>query len=80
MHLAARDAVTKLESKKKFEEYRSSLIAQLCPVGAAEELLCKKIVTTAWRLRRVIRLKWDYYAHFSAVRIDVGKSVLSSIS
>lgn len=55
--LSAKDAVTKLESKKKFEEYRSSLITQLCPVGAAEELLCEKIVTTAWRLRRVIRLE-----------------------
>lgn len=55
--LAAKDAVTKLESKKKFEEYRSSLVSQLCPIGAAEELLCEKIVTTAWRLRRVVRME-----------------------
>lgn len=55
--LAAKDAVTKLESKKKFEEYRASLVTQLCPIGAAEELLCEKIVITAWRLRRVIRLE-----------------------
>lgn len=55
--IAARDAVTKLESKKKFEEYRTSLITQLCPVGATEELLCEKVVSAAWRLRRVIRLE-----------------------
>lgn len=30
--LAAKDAVTKLESKKRFEEYRSSLVTQLCPL------------------------------------------------
>jgi hypothetical protein len=55
--LAAKDAVTKFESEKKFEEYRVSLVTQLCPIGAAEELLCEKIVTAAWRLRRVIRLE-----------------------
>lgn len=55
--LAAKDAVTKLESKNKFEEYRSSLVSQLCPIGSAEELLCEKIVTTAWRLRRVVRME-----------------------
>lgn len=43
--LAAKDGVIKLDSKKKFEEYRSSLVNQLCPVGAAEELLCEKIMT-----------------------------------
>jgi len=42
------------ESAREFEGFRQGILEDLAPVGAVEELLADRIVTTHWRLRRTI--------------------------
>ncbi len=42
------------EDAKTFEELSNNLRDALAPVGALEELLAEQLISSAWRLRRVI--------------------------
>lgn len=45
------------ERRKNFQAFYEDLHAGLDPVGSMEEILAERIVTTAWRLRRVLRVE-----------------------
>ncbi|HVN64129.1 MAG TPA: hypothetical protein VMT58_05795 [Candidatus Binataceae bacterium] len=51
--LAAVRAMLPEEDPVEFGVWRSALIAALAPVGALEEIFAEKIVTDAWRIRRI---------------------------
>ncbi|HUO05784.1 MAG TPA: hypothetical protein VMU16_11365 [Candidatus Binataceae bacterium] len=51
--LAAVRAVLPEEDPAEFGVWRAALIAALAPVGALEEIFAEKIVTDAWRIRRI---------------------------
>lgn len=49
------------ERAEDFVAFSSDLHAALAPSGALEEVLAERIVTTAWRLRRVLRVETGVY-------------------
>lgn len=55
--LLARETVLPDEDADAFEAFETSLRAHLAPVGELEALLADRVVSTAWRLRRVGRIE-----------------------
>ena len=55
--LFARDAVIKCEDPAEYELHREVLLDEMSPVGAIEYMLAERIVSLAWRLRRVERMQ-----------------------
>ena len=55
--LLSRQAVIQGESEAELVELGKRLRSQLAPVGELELLLADRIISTAWRLRRVIALE-----------------------
>ena len=53
----SRDVVLPHESQEVFDEFRGSLLAALSPQGELERTLAQRIVSAAWRLRRVVRME-----------------------
>jgi len=47
------------ESKIQLDEFRTVLRAQLSPVGPLESLLVERIISAAWRLRRLLRIETE---------------------
>ena len=54
------------EAADTFEDFGSRLHADLAPVGDLEGLLVDRIVSTAWRLRRAIKMEAAVYERRSA--------------
>ena len=55
--LTAQDVVLQDEEAELFDEHRAALWAALDPVGELEEVLVERVVVSAWRLRRVARMR-----------------------
>jgi hypothetical protein len=45
-------SVIKTESQEEFDIFRDNMLADLSPDGAMEEMLCERIVSLSWRLKR----------------------------
>ena len=45
------------EDRDAFEAFHAGLVADLRPVGELEELLADRVVCSAWRLRRAVRVE-----------------------
>ncbi len=50
--LCAKKNVIKTENQDEFDIYRDKMLADLLPDGAMEEMLCERIVSLSWRLKR----------------------------
>lgn len=44
-----------------FEEFSSSLFIQLNPIGDFEHFIVDRIISSAWRLRRIIHIETEFY-------------------
>ena len=55
--LLSRESLVKGESEADLVDFGKRLRAQLAPVGELEFLLVEPIVSTAWRLRRLVSAK-----------------------
>ena len=55
--LTAQEVVLQDEDAHLFDEHRAALCAALKPVGELEEALVERIVVSAWRLRRMVRIE-----------------------
>ena len=55
--LLSRESLVKSESEPELVDFGKRLRAQLAPVGELELLLADRIVSTAWRLRRLIAVE-----------------------
>ena len=70
------------EEREPYYRFRESMINELGPRGEMESLLVDRIVSTAWRLRRVIHIealmmqsaKEKYYGSHSYMEAFVGKA------
>jgi len=55
--LLSREVLVPNESQEDLEAFGARLRAELCPVGELEALLVDRIVSSAWRLRRVLAVE-----------------------
>jgi hypothetical protein len=55
--IAGVDLVLPDEELSNFEALRASILSELAPCGDVETLLAERVVTLAWRLRRVARIE-----------------------
>src|SRR6478736_4738158 len=55
--LLSRESLVKGESEADLVDFGKRLRAQLAPVGELELLLVDRIVSTAWRLRRLVSVE-----------------------
>lgn len=53
--LLSKDLILKEESAIKFDHFRKRIYQTLAPLGCLEEVLVEKIVSSAWRFRRLIK-------------------------
>lgn len=60
------------ESEEDFVRFQRAFAAALCPKDALEEFLVERIVTSAWRLRRIYRIESGLYAK-ARVSVHSGK-------
>src|SRR5262245_502506 len=61
--LLSRESLIKGESEADLEAFGKRLRAQLAPVGELELLLVDRIVSTAWRLRRLVAVETKLFNH-----------------
>jgi hypothetical protein len=59
--LLSRESLVRGESEADLVEFGKRLRVQLCPVGEIELLLVDRIASTAWRLRRLLRVETLLY-------------------
>jgi hypothetical protein len=59
--LLSRESLVRGESKAELAEFGKRLRVQLAPVGELELLLLDRIVSTAWRLRRLVSVETLLY-------------------
>jgi len=57
--LLSEHMVLKDEDEERLEAFRAGLWQHLQPVGELEELLADRVVATAWRLRRAVRIEGE---------------------
>jgi len=55
--LLSRESLVRGESEADLVHFGKRLRAQLTPIGELEALLVDRVVSTAWRLRRLIRVE-----------------------
>ncbi|MBM4031949.1 MAG: hypothetical protein FJ291_09205 [Planctomycetes bacterium] len=55
--LLSREVLLPGEKAKELAAFREGILAQLAPEGELEELLADRVVESAWRLRRAVRLE-----------------------
>lgn len=53
--LLSKDLILKDESSTEFDGFRQAIYQALAPLGCLEEVLVEKIVSSAWRFRRLIK-------------------------
>jgi hypothetical protein len=86
--LLSRQAVIQGESEAELVELGKRLRGQLAPLGELELLLVDHIVSTAWRLRRVISLetllfdteRGDSSAYYGALAYKIDRDKLQLLS
>lgn len=71
--LTAEEVTETEEEAAKFAAFRDDLIQDLAPVGALEEDLAQTVVTSSWRLRRVLRLEVSIITHHDECSLGVKK-------
>ncbi len=64
--LTAQQVILGDEAPDEYEAFRAHWLEDLTPRGAREEGLAERIITAAWRLRRVPRAEQDLFAGGSA--------------
>ncbi|MGE4574508.1 hypothetical protein [Parachlamydia sp.] len=55
--LLSQDLILKNESPQEFDFFRQEIYRSLNPIGSLEEVLVEKIVSAAWRFRRLIKVE-----------------------
>ena len=59
--LLSRESLIKGESKAELVDFGKRLRTQLAPVGELEFLIVDRIVSTAWRLRRIVSVEKMFF-------------------
>ena len=67
--LLSRESLVKGESEADLVDFGRRLRAQLGPVGELEFLLVDRIVSTAWRLRRLVSVETMLFDKESALAV-----------
>jgi hypothetical protein len=60
--LLSREVLLQDESVDDLVAFRRRLLDELRPVGELEELLSDRVVTSAWRLRRILKVETEVFA------------------
>lgn len=55
--LLANAAFMDRESRRKFNAFRDGLVRALKPIGEVEQVLAERVVSGAWRLRRILKIE-----------------------
>jgi len=53
--LLSKDLILRDENTAEFDHFRKAIYQALAPLGCLEEVLVEKIVSSAWRFRRLIK-------------------------
>lgn len=61
--ILCKDVVISDEKQAEFDNFRLNLMNHLIPIGELELLLVERIVSSAWRLRRIIRVESLIYQY-----------------
>jgi len=61
-----------------FDDFNSRIFTQLNPLGDFEEFIVDRIVTSAWRLRRVIRIETEFYRSESKMTYSIKGTFLGN--
>jgi hypothetical protein len=59
--LLSQELILKDESYQEFDNFRQNLYQSLSPIGALEEVLVEKIVSSGWRFRRLIKVEKSFF-------------------
>lgn len=59
--LLSQELILKDESYQEFDDFRQDLYQALSPIGALEEVLVEKIVSSGWRFRRLVRVEKSFF-------------------
>lgn len=59
--LLSKDLILKDESAVEFDHFRKGIYHTVAPFGCLEEALVEKIVSSAWRFRRLIKAEKDLF-------------------
>lgn len=61
-----------------FDDFSSRLFIQLNPLGDFERFIVDRIVTSAWRLRRIIRIETEFYRSESRITCSIKGTFLGN--
>lgn len=61
-----------------FDDFSSRIYHQLNPLGDFEKLIVDRIVTSAWRLRRIIRIETEFYRSESRITCSIKGTFLGN--
>lgn len=61
-----------------FNDFSSRLFIELNPLGDFEEFIVDRIVTSAWRLRRIIRIETEFYRSESKITSSIKGTFLGN--
>jgi hypothetical protein len=70
--ILCKEVVLDEEEQFEFDGFRNSVLNQLQPIGEFEELLSDRIISCAWRLRRVIHIETAIFLMTTSSRIEKG--------
>lgn len=70
--ILCKEVVLNKEEGFCFEEFRNGLLNQLQPLGDFEEFLVDRIISCAWKLRRVIHIETAIFLATTSSRIEKG--------
>ncbi len=59
--LLSQKLILEEESHQEFDCFRQKLYQALLPIGALEEILVEKIVSSGWRFRRLIKVEKSFF-------------------
>lgn len=59
--LLSKEVLVKGEQERDLVEIMNDIRSQLAPEGGLEEFLVDRIATSAWRLKRLIRIETEYF-------------------
>ncbi|NGX40377.1 MAG: hypothetical protein KR126chlam4_00196 [Candidatus Anoxychlamydiales bacterium] len=59
--ILSKDLIIRDESPKELEIFKNNIYMSLQPKGSIEELLVEKIITSAWRLRRILQIENEQF-------------------
>lgn len=75
------------EEREVYEDFRESILQNLFPRGNLESFLADRVISTAWRLRRIVHVetlifekeKSDYFNDYSYREVFSGSSSASMV-